>query len=89
MQAQLDTLYRQARMAIPTLNRKGFSPSAIEYPNYICNSIGGVASTSVFEFPGASLPKVTDNNLRPGTSQWKHTLYPPISPSNREGFSIT
>ena len=88
MQAQLGILYRQAKTVTRYLNRKGFVSSAIEYPSYVCNSIGGVASTSVFDFLGDNLPKVTENKFRPGTSQWKHTLYPPISPSVRKGIFL-
>ena len=89
MQSQLRQIVYKATSAINRVSGGNrVLPTSIEFPNYVCNSIGGVASTSVFDFLTDSLPKVTENHFARGASQWKHTPFPPISPSIRKGIFI-
>jgi len=46
-------------------------------PSVICNSIGGVGSTFLFDIVDANVPAASPNNFPPGAQQWKHTIFPP------------
>lgn len=46
-------------------------------PSAICNSIGGVGSTFLFDIIEANVPEASPNNFPPGAQQWKHTIFPP------------
>ena len=85
----MSTIFGQAHTALLGFTgRRRLAATSILFPNYVCNSIGGVASTSVFDFLTANLPKVSENRFRRGVSQWKHTPYPPISPSIRKAIFL-
>ena len=89
LQSQLRMIYGQAQSALRGVAvRRRLAVNAIEFPSYVCNSIGGVASTSVFDFLHARLPKVSENRFKRGVSQWKHTPYPPVSPSVRKAIFL-
>ena len=46
-------------------------------PMIVCNSIGGVASTTIFDLINEKFPYSSPNRFSPGTMHWKHSLYPP------------
>lgn len=46
-------------------------------PGVICNSIGGVGSTFLFDIVQDNVPGTSPNNFPPGSQHWKHTIFPP------------
>ncbi len=62
--------------------------SAIEKPEYCLSSIGGVSSSVLFDFLASKLKHSTENRFPQGQSKWKHSLYPPISPSLKKAIFV-
>jgi len=52
-------------------------PNRYFKPIIVCNSIGGVASTTIFDLINEKFPYSSPNRFSPGTMHWKHSLYPP------------
>lgn len=62
--------------------------SAIEKPEYCLSSIGGVSSSVLFDFLASKLKHSTENRFPQGQSKWKHSLYPPVSPSLKKAIFV-
>lgn len=52
------------------------------------SSIGGVASTALFDDLNRLLPKSSPNQFPPGSSLWKHSLYPPLDKEISRGVFV-